>query len=116
MKVEQRTLAGGCPLWLLHRPGPAILSAKLWMRGGSSDDPTGERGAAQLLAGVLSRGCGSFSGDDLADLAVDELVEMTAIDDERRERNLPALAGIPTWIDETIPGPTARESQPLEGS
>jgi predicted Zn-dependent peptidase len=68
MKVEQRTLAGGCPLWLLHRPGPAILSAKLWMRGGSSDDPTGERGAAQLLAGVLSRGCGSFSADDLADL------------------------------------------------
>ena len=47
---------------------PAIRSAKLWMRGGSSDDPTGERGAAQLLAGVLSRGCGSFSGDDLADL------------------------------------------------
>jgi predicted Zn-dependent peptidase len=68
MRVEQRTLAGGCPLWLLHRPGPAILSAKLWMRGGSSGDPAGERGAAQLLAGVLSRGCGPFSGDDLADL------------------------------------------------
>ena len=66
--LEQRQLAGGCPLWLLHRPGPAILSAKLWLRGGSSADPAGQRGAAQLLAGVLSRGCGELSGEQLADL------------------------------------------------
>ncbi|MFM2080289.1 MAG: hypothetical protein RLZZ589_1396 [Cyanobacteriota bacterium] len=65
--LEQRQLAGGCPLWLLHRQGPAILSAKLWMRGGSSGDPGGARGAAQLLAGVLSRGCGNLSGEALAD-------------------------------------------------
>ena len=67
-QVEQLQLPGGCPLWLLHRPGPAILSAKLWMRGGSSADPVGQRGAAQLLAGVLSRGCGPYSGEALADL------------------------------------------------
>ena len=66
--LEQRQLAGGSPLWLLHRPGPAILSAKLWLRGGSSADPAGQRGAAQLLAGVLSRGCGELSGEALADL------------------------------------------------
>ena len=66
--LEQRQLAGGSPLWLLHRPGPAILSAKLWLRGGSSADPSGQRGAAQLLAGVLSRGCGELSGEALADL------------------------------------------------
>ena len=66
--VEQRQLSGGCPLWLIHRPGPEILSAKLWLRGGSSADPAGQRGAAQLLAGVLSRGCGPLSGDALADL------------------------------------------------
>lgn len=67
-RLEQRELPGGCPLWLLHRPGPAILSAKLWLRGGSSGDPAGQRGAAQLLAGVLSRGCGDLSGEALADL------------------------------------------------
>ena len=66
--LEQRQLPGGCPLWVLHRPGPAILSAKLWLRGGSSADPSGQRGAAQLLAGVLSRGCGELSGEQLADL------------------------------------------------
>ncbi|MFM8974943.1 MAG: M16 family metallopeptidase [Vulcanococcus sp.] len=66
--LEQRQLAPGSPLWLLHRPGPPILSAKLWLRGGSSIDPSGQRGAAQLLAGVLSRGCGELSGEALADL------------------------------------------------
>ena len=66
--VEQRQLPGGCPLWLIERPGPAILSAKLWLRGGSSADAPGRRGEAQLLAGVLSRGCGDLSGDALADL------------------------------------------------
>jgi predicted Zn-dependent peptidase len=68
MNAQQLNLPGGCPLWLVERSGPAILSAKLWLRGGSSADAAGERGAAQLLAGVLSRGCGQLSGDALADL------------------------------------------------
>ena len=68
LAVEQHPLGGGCPLWLVQRTGPAILSAKLWLRGGSSGDAPGQRGAAQLLAGVLSRGCGNLSGDALADL------------------------------------------------
>lgn len=68
MSAKQLTLPGGCPLWLMERSGPAILSAKLWLRGGSSADAPGERGSAQLLAGVLSRGCGQLSGDALADL------------------------------------------------
>ncbi len=66
--TQQLSLSGGCPLWLIERPGPAILSAKLWIRGGSSADPVGQRGVSQLLAGVLSRGCGRLSGDALADL------------------------------------------------
>jgi len=68
LAVEHHSLSGGCPLWVVRRSGPAILSAKLWLRGGSSSDRPGQRGAAQLLAGVLSRGCGSLSGDALADL------------------------------------------------
>ena len=67
-RVEQGQWPLDCPLWLLHRPGAPILSAKLWMRGGSGSDAPGERGAAQLLAGVLSRGCGPYSADALADL------------------------------------------------
>jgi len=60
-------LPGGCPLWVVRRPGPEIVSAKLWIRGGSSSDPRGQRGSHQLLAGLLSRGCGDHSGEALAD-------------------------------------------------
>jgi predicted Zn-dependent peptidase len=67
-RPEHLTLAGGCPVAVLRRPGPAILSARLWIRGGSAADPSGQCGRAQLLAGLLSRGCGDLSGDQLADL------------------------------------------------
>jgi predicted Zn-dependent peptidase len=62
------TLRGGLPLMLLHRPGPAILSARLVIRGGSALDPHGRRGAHQLLAGLMSRGCGELDAEALADL------------------------------------------------
>ncbi len=65
---ERFELPGGCPVSVLRRAGPAILSARLWIRGGSAADPPGQRGRAQLLAGLLSRGCGDLSGDQLADL------------------------------------------------
>jgi predicted Zn-dependent peptidase len=61
-------LNGGLPVHVQRRPGPAILAARLALRGGSSADPQGQRGAHQLLAGVMSRGCGDLDADALADL------------------------------------------------
>lgn len=62
------TLNGGCPLLLLPRQDVDVLAARLWIQGGSSLDPQGQRGAHQLLAGLLSRGSGQHSGEQLADL------------------------------------------------
>ena len=45
-----------------------VLSAKLWIRRGSSCDPAGQRGGHQLLGSVLSRGCGPLDHLELADL------------------------------------------------
>lgn len=45
-----------------------VLSAKLWIRRGSGDDPLGQRGGHQLLGSVLSRGCGPLDHVQLADL------------------------------------------------
>ncbi|MFN5695845.1 MAG: hypothetical protein ACK486_02275, partial [Cyanobacteriota bacterium] len=36
-------LSGGLPLVVLRRPGPAILAARLVIRGGSSRDPANGR-------------------------------------------------------------------------
>ena len=65
---QQTTLPGGLPLIWQLRPGPAIVASRLWIRGGSSDDRPGQRGAAQLLAGLMTRGCGHYGAEALADL------------------------------------------------
>lgn len=62
------TLPGGLPLLLATRSGPALLAARLVVPGGSSLDPSGGRGAHQLLAGTMTRGCGELDADALADL------------------------------------------------
>jgi zinc protease len=65
---ETTRLSGGLPMVLQRRRGPQILAARLAVRGGSSADPVGRRGAHQLLAGLMTRGCGEFDADALADL------------------------------------------------
>lgn len=52
---------------VLHRPGPRVLAARLVIRGGSSADPLHQRGAHQLLAGLMTRGCGALDAEALAD-------------------------------------------------
>ena len=62
------TLPGGLPLWIEPRSGPAILAARLIIPGGSGGDPRHGRGAHQLLAGLMTRGCGNLDAEALADL------------------------------------------------
>lgn len=47
---------------------PGVLAAKLWIGRGSAADPIGQRGAHQLLASVLTRGCGALDAMQMADL------------------------------------------------
>jgi predicted Zn-dependent peptidase len=61
-------LPGGLPLVMGRRPGAGLLAARLWIRGGSSRDPRGQRGAMQLLAGTMTRGAGALDADALAEL------------------------------------------------
>ena len=49
---------------------PVILSTKVWIGGGSSEDESKKKGAHQLLGSVLSRGCGPYNN-----LQISELVE-----------------------------------------
>ena len=65
--LESSVLDGGLPLLALRRPGPRVLAARLVIRGGSGADPRQERGAHQLLAGLMTRGCGDLDAEALAD-------------------------------------------------
>jgi zinc protease len=62
------TLPGGLPLVWQRRPGAGLIAARLWIRGGSSRDPHGQRGAMQLLAGTMTRGAGALDAEALAEL------------------------------------------------
>ena len=66
--VPSFSLSGGLPVVARSRPGPEILAARLVIRGGSGADPLHRRGAHQLLAGAITRGCGHLDADALADL------------------------------------------------
>ena len=61
-------LPGGLPLVWHRRPGAGLIAARLWIRGGSSVDPQGQRGAMQLLAGTMTRGAGPLDAEALAEL------------------------------------------------
>ncbi|MEO1001658.1 MAG: pitrilysin family protein [Cyanobacteria bacterium J06638_7] len=65
---SSRLLPGGLPLLIRRRPAAGLLAARLWIRGGSSRDPSGQRGAMQLLAGSMTRGAGGLDAEALADL------------------------------------------------
>lgn len=67
LPLERASLAGGLPLAVVRRPGPGVLAARLVIRGGSGRDPAGGRGAHQLLAGLMTRGCGALDAEALAD-------------------------------------------------
>jgi zinc protease len=67
-QATSHVLSGGLPLSVVPRPGPAILAARLVVPGGSGADPPRARGAHQLLAGVMTRGCGNLDAEALADL------------------------------------------------
>jgi len=68
MTIHQRfVLSGGLPVVVQERPGPSLLAARLVLRGGSSADPRHQRGAHQLLAGLMTRGCGTLDAEALAD-------------------------------------------------
>ena len=47
---------------------PGVMSAKLLLPRGSGHDCIGSRGAHQLLASLLTRGCGPYDQNEIADL------------------------------------------------
>ena len=58
----------GPQLLLEPRATPGVMAAKLLLPQGSARDPEGQRGAHQLLAALLTRGCGPYNNEQLAEL------------------------------------------------
>ena len=96
------TLQGGLPLFWQQRPGAGLLAARLWIRGGSSRDPLGQRGAMQLLAGSMTRGAGPLDAESLASLdALALRLDAPAEEPERLTQRLSAGSPTGAWFFET---------------
>ena len=50
---------------------PGIVCVKLWVNGGSSRDKSNKKGENNLLASLLTRGCGKFNTIEIADIVED---------------------------------------------
>ena len=54
--------------YLDERNTTGFIVVKAWLKGGSKLDPPGQRGIHQLLSALLTRGCGPYGCNELADL------------------------------------------------
>jgi zinc protease len=63
-KIERIKTPLGIEVWFVREPSIPILSLQATWRGGSSSDPAGQEGLAQLATGLLNEGAGDLSADD----------------------------------------------------
>ena len=63
---EETTLSNGLQVVLVENSELPLISVSLTMRGGSSYDPMGQEGVAQIVADLLVKGTTSRSADDIA--------------------------------------------------
>jgi zinc protease len=74
-KIERITTPLGIEVWFVREPSIPILSLQATWRGGSSSDPAGQEGLAQLMTGLLNEGAGDLPAD-----AFQTALQETAID------------------------------------
>ncbi|MEK9967491.1 MAG: pitrilysin family protein [Ferrovibrio sp.] len=62
-KIERIRTPLGIEVWFVREPAIPILSLQATWRGGSSSDPAGQEGLAQLATGLLNEGAGAMNAD-----------------------------------------------------
>lgn len=62
-KIERIKTPLGLEVWFVREPAIPMLALQATWRGGSSSDPTGQEGLAQLVTGLLTEGAGDLAAD-----------------------------------------------------
>lgn len=63
-KIERIKTPLGLEVWFVREPAIPMVALQATWRGGSSSDPVGQEGLAQLATGLLTEGAGDLSDDD----------------------------------------------------
>jgi zinc protease len=75
-KIERLKTPLGIEVWFVREPAIPILSLQATWRGGSSSDPAGQEGLAQLVTGLLNEGAGDMSADDFQTALQESAIDM----------------------------------------
>lgn len=75
-KIERIKTPLGIEVWFVREPSIPILSLQATWRGGSSSDPAGQEGLAQLAASLLNEGAGGLSADDFQTALQEAAIDM----------------------------------------
>ncbi|PJI42454.1 pitrilysin family protein [Ferrovibrio sp.] len=75
-KIERIKTPLGIEVWFVREPSIPIVSLQATWRGGSSSDPAGQEGLAQLVTGLLNEGAGDLSADDFQIALQDGAIDM----------------------------------------
>ena len=65
--IEEVTSPGGIEAWLVREPSLPFVALELRFRGGSALDLPGERGATNLMVGLLEEGAGDLDASGFAE-------------------------------------------------
>ncbi len=67
VEIEEVTSPGGIEAWLVREPSIPFVALELRLRGGSSLDVAGKRGATNLMVGLLEEGAGDLDAQGFAE-------------------------------------------------
>ena len=75
-KIERIKTPLGIEVWFVREPSIPIISLQATWRGGSSSDPAGQEGLAQLVTGLLNEGAGDLSADEFQIALQEDAIDM----------------------------------------
>ncbi len=67
VEIEEVTSPGGLEAWLVREPSIPFVALEIRLRGGSSLDADGKRGATNLMVGLLEEGAGDLDARGFAE-------------------------------------------------
>lgn len=76
-RIERVVSAGGIEAWLVRQTHLPVMAMSFAMRGGSSQDPDGREGAANLLAAMMDEGAGDLDSEAFNRRLQDRAIEMS---------------------------------------
>jgi zinc protease len=77
LKIETVKSPGGIEAWLVHEPATPVVAISFAFRGGSSQDPAGKPGVANMISALLDEGAGPYDSRTFHQAIDDRAVEFS---------------------------------------